>query len=57
MEDVLEHFKKVYPDEMVLEPITEFDRLKLAGKVELINEMVKFIEDEYSVKLGKSNLV
>ena len=53
MDEVIEYFKKQYPDVMVLDEVSEYERLKLAGKVELINEMVKFIEDEYSVKLGK----
>jgi len=33
---------------MVLDEMTEYDRLKLAGKVELLREMVIFMEEEYS---------
>ena len=53
MEEILEHFKELYPDEMVLTYIEEFDRVKLAGKVELLREMVMFIEDEYGTKFNK----
>ena len=53
MEEVIEHFKNLYPDEMVLTYIEDFERLKLAGKVELIREMVSFMEEEYSVKFNK----
>ena len=53
MDEVIEHFKKLYPDEMVLDKVDEHYRLKLAGKIELINEMVAFIDREYGTKLGK----
>lgn len=42
MENILsfvEKFSKLYPDLMVLDRKDEFERIKLAGKVELLNEM------------------
>lgn len=35
----IEVFEKIYPDLMVLTRIDEFERTKLAGKVELLQEM------------------
>ncbi len=35
----IESFEKIYPDLMVLTRIDEFERTKLAGKVELLQEM------------------
>ena len=42
MENILsfvEKFSKLYPDLMVLDRKDEFERIKLAGKVELLQEM------------------
>ena len=47
MEEVIEHFKGLYPDKMTLDKMDEFDRVKLIGKVELIREIVIFITEEY----------
>lgn len=35
----IESFEKIYPDLMVLDRKDEFERIKLAGKVELLQEM------------------
>ena len=51
-EEVIEHFKKLYPDEMVTSDMGIFERAKLAGKVELLTEMIRFIDEEYGTKLG-----
>ncbi len=54
MDEMIEHFKKMYPDEMVLVEMSDFERGKGAGMVELLKEMQRWYEDEYSAKLGKS---
>ena len=46
-ENVLEYFDRLYPDKMELQDKPEFQRAKRAGKVELLNEIRKFMKDEY----------
>jgi len=55
MDELLEYFRKQYPDEMVLDKVDEFDRVKLVGKVELLKEIARWYEDEYGTKLGKQS--
>ena len=53
-EEVIEYFMGLYPDRMELDKMDKFTRIKLIGKIELLNEMVRFIDEEYGTKLGKS---
>jgi len=46
-ESVLEYFDNLYPDKMELSNTPEFQRVKLAGKVELLIEIRKFLKEEY----------
>ncbi len=50
MEDVIEHFSELYPDSMVVFEMNEFDRAKLAGKIDLLREIKMFVEEEYGIK-------
>ena len=54
IDDVLEYFNKLYPNEMVTHEMNVFGRVKLAGKVELLQEIARFLEDEYGSKLGSN---
>lgn len=45
IENFIENFKKKYPDLMILDKIDEFERIKLIGKVELLNEMTASLKD------------
>jgi len=47
VDDAITHFEKLYPDKMQLTNMPEFERVKLAGKVELLNEIRKFLKEEY----------
>lgn len=44
IEALLSYLKANYPDKMVLDKIDEFERIKLAGKVELAIELITLIE-------------
>lgn len=44
--DFIEKFKKKYPDLMVLSNMNDFERFKLIGKVELLNEMTASLKDK-----------
>lgn len=43
-EHFLHRLEELYPDTMVLEKMDEFERGKLAGKVELIKEVRELLE-------------
>ena len=54
VEEVLEHFKRLHPDKMVLDKIDSYELGKLAGKVELLLDMARFVEEEYGIKFKPS---
>lgn len=43
---IVKKVEDIYPDKMVLEEMSDFERGKKAGKVELIQEMKQLLEDE-----------
>lgn len=44
MAKLIEKLEEWYPDKMVVENIDEFERAKLAGKIELIQEIKDLVE-------------
>jgi len=43
--DIVNYVDKIYPNRMVLEEMSDFERGKLAGKIELITAMKHIIEN------------
>lgn len=43
---LMERIVEWYPNEMVLKEMNEWDRAKLAGKVELISEIMEFLNND-----------
>ena len=44
--ELVQKYMEIYPNTMVIDKMDEFERIKLAGKIDLLLEMIAEFEDE-----------
>lgn len=53
--DLIKELDKLYPDQMITNNTDEFERIKLAGKVELIRYLKNFLKPTSGIREVNAN--